>query len=341
MPTIESIFNSFDSFKFYFGSYITPCCTARTWRHVPHYFKTSSSFRLGDSGILIISLILLDCKVRIFPFFFLLYILLPWWSSQTLAYPCRLLGAHVLRACPFDIAFVNLMFSGLPSRPGPLHKRLGVNPFILFRHLELPVAMASRGHIFALYPSYIAFAVYFTVGSYFDARSCFISSCAGLFCRRWISCFFYADESAWSAGSTKLSCPTGSSINAFKLGFDWCSPLAGSVCCSDFASSVFSKYFSWIFEGNFRRLVFAMTESEFAVSTVLQFLCVALQGVNTNFGLDDRVCPGKPLLAALWTKLISFIGSLDIPEIVLDSDSDLAGVLMVWKTWTPLIGIQP
>lgn len=68
------------------------------------------------------------------------------------------------------------------------------------------------------------------------------------------------------------------------------------------------------------------------MSTVLQLLRVASEGVFTSFGLDGRVRSDIPLSVAICSETVSLINFLQLRKMIFDSHYDLAVALMDWKT---------
>lgn len=105
-----------------------------------------------------------------------------------------------------------------------------------------------------------------------------------------------------------------------------------ALCVARSNSSFFFVLHDLCLDEDFCRLVSTVAKRKFAVSTVLQFLRVASDGVTTPFRVGGRVVPGMPLLVALRPELVALIDSLDIREIVYNPPYDLATDLMAWGT---------
>lgn len=87
-------------------------------------------------------------------------------------------------------------------------------------------------------------------------------------------------------------------------------------------------YSDWIFQESFRKLIFTLARSEFAVYTAVQFLRVATDGVVNTFRIEDRVEGGKSLLIGWRPAVTARIDYLDIKEMVYDYSYDLAAFPM-------------
>lgn len=60
-------------------------------------------------------------------------------------------------------------------------------------------------------------------------------------------------------------------------------------------------------------------------------MSVATGGVFVFYCIEDRVRPGKSLLVASRPLIISFIDLMDIKEMAIDSQYDLAAAIIAWE----------